>query len=394
MNGLLTPQDRLTFAEGEILQHLAGYGQYHGTGYWQHSFDRLAERGKSFNWFLGVHQQHIIYSSSAPIAASGLLKTILRYTPPAQRDGAKPYWRQLQLESQQQTISEWELIRRIESLQLLKLEQINQAIKLKILNDLDSYQSLGSGNSTFVPQASLEQCPPILRCRTSEIAALATQRRHDWKKLYQDIPSLKLIPVMGTEGWGQTNFNRLQQSRIESLLQGQNSLQQIAQSMGKDSLAVGQMFAKLVRAGVVELQSPHSDCPSILIVDDSPIILTQFERWLTDLGYPCLPCQYATQAMKSIQRHRPSLIFLDINMPVISGFELVKQIRMVPELAQLPIVILTGEQKLSNKWRAQWSGCEFLTKPTSTEERRAFMGVLQELIPRLIASPAVAEAPS
>jgi CheY-like chemotaxis protein len=74
-------------------------------------------------------------------------------------------------------------------------------------------------------------------------------------------------------------------------------------------------------------------------------------------------------------------------MPEISGFELVKQIRQHPDLREIPLAILTGEQKLSNKWRAQWSGCEFLNKPLTPAAISDFQIQLEELIPRLLTTP-------
>jgi CheY-like chemotaxis protein len=67
----------------------------------------------------------------------------------------------------------------------------------------------------------------------------------------------------------------------------------------------------------------------------------------------------------------------------------VKQIRQQPQIASTPLVILTGEQKLSNRWRAQWSGCDFLTKPLSNADIGEFQAQLQELLQRLVASPEI-----
>jgi CheY-like chemotaxis protein len=387
MTGLITQQNRFNFAEGQLLSGLSSYEQQGGTGYWQHHFDRLAERGKDFAWYLGVHGGKLIYSSSSKISASGLLKILLRYVPLAQRDAAKAQWRSLQTKAQQREISEQELLQILQKENLVNLEQIDRAIQLKMLNDLDSYVSLGSGWAEFVAVPNLaEKMPGAGQC-AEEILLLAAQRRQIWKQIGRDVPSLKLVPTLGAAGWEKTNFNAAQRAKIESLIQNNISLNQIAQNMAKDSLDVAQMFAKLVRVGAIELQAPKSNLPTILTVDDSPIILNQFDRWLTNLNYNCVPCQHATQAIKIIQQYSPVVIFVDINMPVISGFELVKKIRSQPELGHIPIVILTGEQKLSNKWRAQWSGCEFLTKPMSSAEYKGFQAVLKELIPRLLEKP-------
>jgi CheY-like chemotaxis protein len=388
MTGLITQRDRFNFSEGQLLRGLSNYEQRGGTGYWQHRFDRMADRGREFVWYLGIHQGKLIYSSSSQLSAYGLIKILLRYSLQAQRQAGKPQWRLLQQKAQRREISELELMQYIQQEKLLSREESDRAIQLKILNDLDSYVTLGAGWAEFVAVPSLGQKVLSAGHGATDILLLSANRQQLWKQLGQDVPSLKLIPNLTAGSWGKTNFNAAQQSKIESLIQKQVSLNQIAQNMAKDSLEVAQMFAKLVRAGVVELKAPQSSRQSILTVDDSPIILNQFERWLTNLGYECVPCQHATQAIRFIRQYSPAVIFLDINMPVISGFDLVKKIRSQPELADIPIVILTGEQKLSNKWRAQWSGCEFLNKPTSPQEYKGFQGVLKELIPRMLKNTA------
>jgi CheY-like chemotaxis protein len=384
MNGLITQENRFNFAEGQLLKALSSYKHQGGTGYWQHHFDRLAERERKFSWYLGVHQGKLIYSSSSEISAQSLLRILLRYAPPSQRDAAKAQWRSLQQKAQKQEISEQELWQQLQQDNLVKPGQLEQAIKLKILNDLDSYMSLGSGWAEFISAPNLAEKIPCEGQEVEGILLISGHRQHLWQQIDREVPSIQLFPVLSAKGWGETKFNTSQQAKIESLIKKKVSLNQIAQHMGKDSLDIAQMFAKLVRAGAVEMHQPQSNLPTILTVDDSPVVLKQFNHWLTNLNYKCVPCQHATQAITAIKQCNPAVIFLDINMPVISGFELVKNIRSQIEFAHIPIVILTGEQKLSNKWRAQWSGCEFLTKPTSSTEYKGFQEVLQELIPKLL----------
>jgi CheY-like chemotaxis protein len=364
MTGLITQENRFNFAEGQLLKVLPSYKHQGGTGYWQHHFDRFAERERKFSWYLGVHQGKLVYSGSSEISAQSLLRTLLRYASPSQRGAAKAQWRLLQEKARKREISEQELWQYLQQENLVSVGQLEQTIKLKILNDLDSYISLGQ--------------------EIEGILLTSGHRQHLWQQINREVSSIKLVPFLSSQGWEKTNFTAAQQAKIESLINNKVSLNQIAQNMGKDSLEIAQMFAKLVRAGAIELHQPQLDSPTILTVDDSPVVLKQFNYWLTNLNYNCVPCQHATQALTAIKQCNPAVIFLDINMPVISGFELVKNIRSQIEFAHIPIVILTGEQKLSNKWRAQWSGCEFLTKPTSSIEYQGFQEVLRELIPKLL----------
>jgi hypothetical protein len=134
MTGLITQENRFNFAEGQLLKALSSYKHQGGNGYWQHHFDRLAERERKFSWYLGVHQGRLIYSSSSEISAQSLLRILLRYAPPSQRDAAKAQWRSLQQKAQKQEISEQELWQQLEQDNLVKPGQLEQAIKLKILN--------------------------------------------------------------------------------------------------------------------------------------------------------------------------------------------------------------------------------------------------------------------
>ncbi len=158
--------------------------------------------------------------------------------------------------------------------------------------------------------------------------------------------------------------------------------------MAKDTLEIAQMFAKLNQSGLIAFQPPQKDTPApIMIIDDSPPILAQFQHWVGGMGYPVVICQQSETALATIVEVEPAAIFIDINMPGISGFELVKQIRKQPQLAAIPLVILTGEQKLSNRWRAQWSGCDFLTKPLTSSDVNDFQARIEELLLRLVGTP-------
>ncbi|NET38259.1 MAG: response regulator, partial [Cyanothece sp. SIO1E1] len=128
-----------------------------------------------------------------------------------------------------------------------------------------------------------------------------------------------------------------------------------------------------------------SASPQVVIVDDSPLMLKQFQSLVTSWGYQVALLQNPTMAVETMVEINPAIVFLDVNMPGLNGFDLVKQIRRTPQLAAIPLIMLTAEKTLSNNWRAQWSGCKFLTKPLTPQEVPQFQVelrmVLEELAP-------------
>jgi CheY-like chemotaxis protein len=150
---------------------------------------------------------------------------------------------------------------------------------------------------------------------------------------------------------------------------------------------VAKVFAKLISEGLVTFQpSSESVLPTVFVIDDSPLLLKQFESLVASWGYAVRSFSDPVTALQTLGHSHPSVIFLDINMPDITGFDLVKQIRRQPDLVSVPLIILTAEKTLSNNWRARWSGCRFLSKPLIPDDIQPFQMelrmLLEELTPR------------
>jgi CheY-like chemotaxis protein len=106
---------------------------------------------------------------------------------------------------------------------------------------------------------------------------------------------------------------------------------------------------------------------TILAVDDTPFFLTTLKKILQDTDYKLLCVTSGSDALKSLEKHPPNLVLLDIEMPVMDGYELASQIRKRGEKA--PIVFLTGNAKKENVVRAVEAGAaDFIVKPVNKEE--------------------------
>lgn len=388
MNRLIAATDRFSFQARELSEQLLKHVQNGRTGYWEHQFDRLADREQVIHWNLAIANGQILYAGNRLLSVSSLMKILYRYTLHTRNELVGERFEQLKVTAEQEVWTPVQLLDKMKQIGIVNDAQLIKALKMKVLNDLDTYVLMGSGKATFIPAPDLDRQLPIEGFSPMIILDEAKQRQLQWEKLQQQVPSIHLIPVLNRSALTKANLPAGQQQRIENLVKSQQTLNSIAEDMAKDTLEIAEMFAKFVRVGLVSFQPPKKDTPApIVVVDDSPLILSQFQHWVGSLGYPVVGCQESETALATIVEVDPAAIFIDINMPGISGFELVKQIRKQPQLAAIPLVILTGEQKLSNRWRAQWSGCEFLTKPLASGDVSDFQARLEELLISLVGTP-------
>ena len=79
-----------------------------------------------------------------------------------------------------------------------------------------------------------------------------------------------------------------------------------------------------------------------LVVDDSMLIRYTVCRFLEERGYAVESATNGAEALEILGRVQPDLIFTDMQMPKMSGSELITALKSKPETAQLPIIIVAG----------------------------------------------------
>ncbi len=109
--------------------------------------------------------------------------------------------------------------------------------------------------------------------------------------------------------------------------------------------------------------------PTILVVEDEPDIRKLLQYNLAQERYKVLEAEDGEQALKLLQRSRPSLVILDLMLPGMSGLELCKLLRDRQETAQLPILMLTAKAGEADKVVGLEMGADdYLAKPFSPRE--------------------------
>jgi two-component system, chemotaxis family, response regulator PixG len=104
----------------------------------------------------------------------------------------------------------------------------------------------------------------------------------------------------------------------------------------------------------------------IACIDNSISTCNKLEKFLVEQGYRFCGIQDSLKVITTLLEDKPDLIFLDLSMPIINGYEVCQQIRKTPTIKDTPILILTAKDGLFDRMRAKAIGAnEFLRKPIS-----------------------------
>ena len=107
----------------------------------------------------------------------------------------------------------------------------------------------------------------------------------------------------------------------------------------------------------------------ILVVEDEPDIRKLVHYNLTQDHYKVVEAEDGEQALKIIQRDKPSLVILDLMLPGMSGLELCRTLRGQDETAKLPILMLTAKAGEADRVLGLEMGADdYLAKPFSPRE--------------------------
>jgi chemotaxis family two-component system response regulator PixG len=169
-----------------------------------------------------------------------------------------------------------------------------------------------------------------------------------------------------------------------NLVNGKLTLRELAVKMKQDVLPVARSLLPYILKGIIELvdlpdlplnvvepikpdinhNARKQGSPLIACVDDSPVVCSMLEKIIVANGMRFVKVQDPVQALPTLIQAKPDLIFLDLIMPVVNGYEICSQLRRIPAFASIPIIILTGNDGLLDRVRAKVTGStDFISKP-------------------------------
>jgi twitching motility two-component system response regulator PilG len=107
----------------------------------------------------------------------------------------------------------------------------------------------------------------------------------------------------------------------------------------------------------------------VLVIDDSNTIRRSAEIFLKQAGYQVLLAEDGFDALSKINDYEPNIIFCDILMPRLDGYQTCAIIKRSPKFSPTPFVMLSSKDGLFDKARGKMVGAQdYLTKPFTKEQ--------------------------
>lgn len=117
---------------------------------------------------------------------------------------------------------------------------------------------------------------------------------------------------------------------------------------------------------------------TILVVEDNELNMELVRDLLTAQNYQVVEAVNADECRGQMQKYDPALILMDIQLPRVDGYTLVREIRSQEKNQSLPIIALTAFAMAGDKEKALAAGCnDVITKPIDT---RSFLKKIADLV--------------
>jgi two-component system cell cycle response regulator DivK len=118
----------------------------------------------------------------------------------------------------------------------------------------------------------------------------------------------------------------------------------------------------------------------ILVVEDQDDNRQILRDLLTNAGFEMTEAVNGEEALAEVAKRRPDLILMDIQLPVMDGYEATRRIRTHPDLKSVPIIAVTSYALAGDETKALDAGCDaYVTKPFSP---RQLLTKIREYLPK------------
>jgi chemotaxis family two-component system response regulator PixG len=343
-------------------------------------------------WDFYLHQGRLLYATGGMNLVRRWQRHVSTYCPQIQLT-------QLNLPAELFTRPAWEyqLFGSLLKQQQISHEQVAQIVRDCVIEVLFDIMQAGQVNYQKSEQSLPLQLLPL---EWEQVFAPA-------QKLWQTWQSSNLTSLLPNYAPTVKQPEALQQQtspavyrQLTTVLDGKRSLRELAVLMKRQVAEVTVSLLPYFQSRIVELVQipdlpvpnaapaaepttpPASAAPtasatakSLLIacIDDSPLVCQTMERMLSSAGYQVLTIQDPLRAISTLLTRKPDLIFLDLVMPNLNGYEISSRLRKIAAFRDTPIVILSGNA--IDQAQAQAAGVsDYLEKPVQTDKLMQMIG--------------------
>ncbi|NET73857.1 MAG: response regulator, partial [Sphaerospermopsis sp. SIO1G2] len=296
-------------------------------------------------------------------------------------------WQKIPFDEPIMSADHWDylLLLKLYQENLIKSEQINQFVINSFRETFfDIYQHIHNSTFSF---ARNEETVLELKVISASVRKLLKQSTEEWNNwinsgLANISPHLSPLLVHPENLRHETSSLLFHNSR--KFMNGKNTLYDLSIKLQQDVLTIARSLSPYILKGIVKLQevpdiflienqaSPknytpkvtnNSKTPLIACIDDSPHFCKLMDKIITSYGMNCLSINDYIHALPTLMESKPDLIFLDLVMPIVNGYELCAQMRCSSVFADTPIIILTASERVFDQARAKAFGAtDFLNK--------------------------------
>src|SRR5881227_3471151 len=127
------------------------------------------------------------------------------------------------------------------------------------------------------------------------------------------------------------------------------------------------------------------DQPVVVVIDDSPTIRKIMEVTLHRSGVRVVGAASGVAGLAAVAANNPALIFLDIVLPTVSGYQLCKVLKSNSQTRSTPVIMLSGKDGMFDKVRGRLAGAnDYITKPFAPG---SVLAAVTKYLPQAVAPP-------
>ncbi len=339
-------------------------------------------KGQEWNFYYRLGR--IVWATGGTHSFRRWRRNMIQYCPDIDVDKIK-------LDSEKLSVDYWDynLLQTLHEQKKIKREQINAIVESTIAELL--FDLAQQTNST--PVSCDRNQDVILEAAmsfTSSDLCLKLMRESwkNWSEAGLANFSPNSAPVVRRPEQLQQLVSPAAYKNFLNLMNGKYTLRDLAVKMKQNMMPVTRSLLPYILKGIIELvevpdlpfatasknrEHPHKvtspTSPVIACIDDSPQVCQMLGQIVTNNGFRFMQIQDAVQALPILIEQKPDLIFLDLVMPVASGYEICSQLRRISLFADTPVIILTGSDGLLDRVRAKVVGStDFITKPVVADK--------------------------